>query len=799
MADVTTSFAAKDESFASTVDKLSGRLRGFQGETESFTQKVGNMASQFAAFVGPIAAVGAAFLGARGIVNSFRDAIDMGGKLNDLSARTGETAGNLAILQRAFENAGSSGEAVGPMLNRLQRFMVEAGEGGKAQTEAMNKLGLSYETLKTMTPTAQMELLAQKISAIPDPAQRSALAMEIFGRSGGELMPLLRAMSAELDTARAQLGGYPEVIDRTSKALDDIGDNFNAISTKSREFATGLLVNLAPALVDITDKISKIDAAGFGMAISNYFASFMQAATGAYRLGEALDSVKLAIEAMGQGDIGGGLKLMWVTMRNTALNAVNEIFANFRAGLQTIAQFIGTMFDSQGALAMVFQTMFRVAANYLKESLYGALAEFMDAIGRSGMADTFRYEAETASKAIKAELFSVGSQIELVGEQAAEAGRAMPENFAKNKAALDPLFDLKDEFAEQAKLQEVIRAKLGESAQSAESVATSSKEVSASLTNAAAALAQGDSFSKAIALNLNNASLASKGVPAAFDLGADSTGKMSVDLNNTGKAAEKAKGWLEKGAGETEKISIHGNSLANSGNAFSAAINQAKIDAKVTANVFTGLSDRMNRAVNGTSKMLDQMRESFHFGRETARETYERLRDGGMNINDATKAAADYTKQQNQADVDLRRLETSERLAANQRDRAYERADRMEQMRQEASASRHRQNADALYTKKMESLRPELEKATENAKRLMQEGGEEIKRSARPVGESGSQAGQMLKDGGSAAGQSIQDAADALKNMVDNISQQLALEATLQKCSEFLKSIDKKLPQNSLS
>jgi hypothetical protein len=31
MADVTTTFAAKDESFANTVDKLNGRLQGFQG------------------------------------------------------------------------------------------------------------------------------------------------------------------------------------------------------------------------------------------------------------------------------------------------------------------------------------------------------------------------------------------------------------------------------------------------------------------------------------------------------------------------------------------------------------------------------------------------------------------------------------------------------------------------------------------------------------------------------------------------------------------------------------------------
>lgn len=269
MADVTTTFAAKDESFAKTVNNLQGRLQGFQGSIDGFSSKVGAMAGGFGRAVGPLAALAAGFIGARSAVSSFSDAINVAGKLNELAARTGASAGELAVLQRAFQNAGSSAEAVGPMINRLQRFLVEGAEGGKSQAAAMQKLGLSFDDLRGKSPSEQMQILAERISAVRDPAQRTALAMEIFGRSGGELMPLLRSMGVEIQNARDQLGGYPEAVTRSAAALDAIGDNFTAIAAKAREFITGALVNIAPELARITEEIAKIDFAAMGMNLAD--------------------------------------------------------------------------------------------------------------------------------------------------------------------------------------------------------------------------------------------------------------------------------------------------------------------------------------------------------------------------------------------------------------------------------------------------------------------------------------------------------------------------------------------------
>ncbi|MBJ7392736.1 MAG: hypothetical protein JHC85_14300, partial [Chthoniobacterales bacterium] len=114
MADVTTTFAAKDENFAKTVDGLQKKMDVFGKQMEGFNATVGNVGGALAGVAGKIAVFAAGFVAVQAVVGAFKDAIDLGGQLNDLSARTGETAGNLMILQRAFENAGAGADSVGP-------------------------------------------------------------------------------------------------------------------------------------------------------------------------------------------------------------------------------------------------------------------------------------------------------------------------------------------------------------------------------------------------------------------------------------------------------------------------------------------------------------------------------------------------------------------------------------------------------------------------------------------------------------------------------------------------------------
>jgi len=189
MSDVTVTLGAKDEGLQQSLRRISKDLEDLKTKgndaSKGFDMSFGKIG--LAAGVAGVAvkagmiAVESATAAAAAVVAGFGQAIDLGGKLTDLSSRTGETAGSLLVLQRAFENTGVGADKVGPSINKLQKFISEAAAGGAEQSATLTALGLTMADLAGKTPSEQMQVLAQKIAGISDPAERARASMEVFG------------------------------------------------------------------------------------------------------------------------------------------------------------------------------------------------------------------------------------------------------------------------------------------------------------------------------------------------------------------------------------------------------------------------------------------------------------------------------------------------------------------------------------------------------------------------------------------------------------------------------------------
>jgi hypothetical protein len=274
-------------------------------------------------------AVEAATAGARAVVDGFGQAIDLGGKLNDLSSRTGESAGNLLVLQRAFENTGVSGDKVGTSINKLQKFMAEAAAGGAEQSATMSALGISMKDLEGKTPTEQMQVFAKQIAGISDPAERARAAMEVFGKSGGELLPVLNNFAGEIDAAKGQLGSLPGVMDRSGAALDQLGDQLFGSKSKTMEFAAGFMEAALPALNAFTKSLSGVDAAGWGQKLMSQVMNVADFLIGAFQ------APMPAIEALGAALIAG-VKTAGNNYLNALIDAGKFLSAFFSSDLPGI-------------------------------------------------------------------------------------------------------------------------------------------------------------------------------------------------------------------------------------------------------------------------------------------------------------------------------------------------------------------------------------------------------------------------------------------------------------------------------
>lgn len=320
MSGVKVNFSATDAGFTSTVSKVNSSMKGMDNNVKSVSGSVkasfASMAKAGAALAVGFGAIKGAINAIRGTFDTFKDALDLGGELSDLSARTGETAGNLLVLQRAFQNSGAGAEKVGPSINKLQRAIVEAGQGVITYQRAFSALGLNLEELKYKAPINQLEDVAAAINAIENPTERAAVAMQLLGRSGGELLPFLTNIKDEVKNARDELGTMPDVMDKNASAFDRISDKLNVVKGKSMELASGILESVLPAFNKFIGAGSELDAAGFGREIGQ-------------RLSEAFSLIT-------SGD-------MWELFKLHAEKSLYEIQKS--PAMNSFAAFLNTVFD----------------------------------------------------------------------------------------------------------------------------------------------------------------------------------------------------------------------------------------------------------------------------------------------------------------------------------------------------------------------------------------------------------------------------------------------------------------------
>jgi hypothetical protein len=378
-------------------------------------------------------AIDAAFSVATKTIASFGDALNMGGRLNDLADRTGLAVDRVLLLERAFQNAGVGADSLGPILNKMQKALVDAEDGTSKAAYAFADLGLSLSQLRGLSPEEQLRTIGKAIAAIPDPAQRAATAMEIFGKSGGALNQVFANFDDEIETAKLQLGSLPDIMKAGSSQFDRISDNLVVVGGKFIEFAAGLIDKVKPALDAVTTALSMFDAAKVGQEIGEFFVG----------AGNGMKLFQKAVDEFKTGNFTDGFKLAWEAIVQQAKDTANSIYTNIVAAMKTVGDFIKDQFNSSGPLVMAITSAFDYVSGYIKKVVSGSLADTFTSLGPafSRIADGLKQSSEAGSKSAELALQRIPIAAELAADKASESMGDIPANFKKNMADVPPLFD----------------------------------------------------------------------------------------------------------------------------------------------------------------------------------------------------------------------------------------------------------------------------------------------------------------------------------------------------------------------
>jgi hypothetical protein len=211
-----------------------------------------------------LAKLGKAFAGigiaaASGLAVLVKGSIDAADELGKTADRLGIATEDLSALGFAAEQSGTSLAAFETGAKALSRSIVDAANGTGKAAATFDRLGVAtLDAQGNVRGTIDVVRdLADRFQSLENGAEKSALAQELFGKSGAELIPLLNSGSeglAEFAEQAEKLGLI--VSDKTAREAAAFNDNLNVL----RKTGTGLVnqigAQVLPTLVQYSNRLA---------------------------------------------------------------------------------------------------------------------------------------------------------------------------------------------------------------------------------------------------------------------------------------------------------------------------------------------------------------------------------------------------------------------------------------------------------------------------------------------------------------------------------------------------------------
>jgi hypothetical protein len=238
MSDIALRFGAKDDGLVAQFRRVNKDIDQFEGNARRAATSIGSV---FSAVKGIAAAAGLGL--------AIRESLQFADAVQNAADATKITAEGIQRLQFLGAPTGTSLDQITTAVGRMQKQLYEAGEGSKEARQAIANLGLETADFINLSPDERFTKVAQAIAAIEDPAEKTAIAMGLFGKGGQDLIPMLDAVGTSAGEVEARLVALGGPVNAAAiAAVDTLGDTLGETAIAAKSLTTELFAMIAPAL-----------------------------------------------------------------------------------------------------------------------------------------------------------------------------------------------------------------------------------------------------------------------------------------------------------------------------------------------------------------------------------------------------------------------------------------------------------------------------------------------------------------------------------------------------------------------
>jgi len=222
-------------------------------ETKSWQQQFKTVGASFTKVGIGMMAVGTALVGS--LVAITLKTAKAGDEIAKMSQKTGLTIQTLSKLKYAAELSGTSLEGMQTAIRTMSSVMYDARAGLETANRTFRDLNINLEELAGLSPDQQFMKIALAVAAVEDPMLKAALAQDIFGRSGLELLPMLSEGEAGLKGMMEEAEKLGVVFDeKAAAAAEKFNDAITTLKTSLQGVGLEIAKTLMPILTNLAEK-----------------------------------------------------------------------------------------------------------------------------------------------------------------------------------------------------------------------------------------------------------------------------------------------------------------------------------------------------------------------------------------------------------------------------------------------------------------------------------------------------------------------------------------------------------------
>jgi len=275
---------------SANVARLRTDMERASGLVESHTKRMAKAAS---VATGALGAIGVG-VSVGAVATQFMRAVESIDAFNDASDRTGASVEELSSLVNTLAPFGHGLDVISTASERLIKSMSAAEDETKGAGAAFKALGVdTREANGSLRPSQEvLDDVAKSLAQYKDGSNKTALAVEIFGKQGAELIPMLK------DLAEAQRVAGTVSTEQANEA-DKLSRSLNSLRAMGVQLGQSIAASLVPKINDMIEqfRVGREAAGGFFGALARFGLATGSPEENIDRLRKEIDALNVSIAA----------------------------------------------------------------------------------------------------------------------------------------------------------------------------------------------------------------------------------------------------------------------------------------------------------------------------------------------------------------------------------------------------------------------------------------------------------------------------------------------------------------------